>query len=339
MSFLIHLAERSILSDTMIRTGIRKLLDERLDELKALPHSEADWLEQMKARPLAEATEAANEQHYEIPAAYFEQVLGPHLKYSAAYWPAGTETLEAAEAAMLALTCERAGLADGQAILELGCGWGSLSLWMAARYPEASITAVSNSRSQRAFIEAQAKARGLCNLRVLTCDINTLEPEASFDRIVSVEMFEHVRNHAQLMDRIAGWLKPDGRLFVHIFAHRSHSYLFEHRSAKDWMSRHFFTGGVMPSAGLLPAAAKPRLAEEARWALNGKHYSQTLEAWLRKQDADPQAVRRIFKECYGSRTAGLWQQRWRIFYMACSELFAYNDGEEWQVMHYRFTKA
>ncbi len=239
---------------------------------------------------------------------------------------------------MLELTCQRADLQDGQQVLELGCGWGSLSLWMAAHYPASRITAVSNSNSQRAYITAQAEARGLDNLRVITCDINDFQPEGQFDRVVSVEMFEHVRNHRKLFGRIADWLVPGGRLFVHVFSHRSHAYLFEAKSSKDWMSRYFFTGGVMPSAGLLPTAAEGSLESEEQWAVNGVHYSKTLEAWLQRQDREKSAVMRIFRETYGTRGAKLWFQRWRIFYMACSELFAFDQGEEWLVMHYRFRK-
>jgi len=335
-SLAIKLAERGILSDSFIRNGIRKLLKARLGDIRKDTRSAGDWIRELENRPLAEATEAANEQHYEIPAAYFETVLGPHLKYSSAYWPEGVTGLSEAEAAMLRLTCERAELADGQHILELGCGWGSLSLWMAEHYPNSRITAVSNSHSQRAFIEARAKEKGLANLDVLTRDINELDPGKTFDRVVSVEMFEHVRNHRQLFGRIHGWLNPGGKVFVHVFAHRAHAYLFEVRSSKDWMSKYFFTGGIMPSADLLPAAAENFSLEE-RWPVNGVHYSKTLEAWLQKQDAAREAIMQTFRKCYGN-DAKLWFQRWRIFYMACSELFAFDSGGEWMVMHYRFTR-
>jgi cyclopropane-fatty-acyl-phospholipid synthase len=338
MSFAIQLAERGLATDTMIRRGIRKLLAERLEAITTWPKTESEWIAELESKPLAEATDAANAQHYEIPAAYFQTVLGRHLKYSAGYWPEGCESLDESEAAMLELTCERAELSAGQRILELGCGWGSLSLWMARHYPESTIVAVSNSRSQRVYIEAQAQNHGLTNLQVITCDINAFEPEGVFDRVVSVEMFEHVRNHRQLLRRIHDWLKPGGKLFVHIFSHHQHTYLFEAKSDKDWMSQYFFTGGIMPSAELLPQAAET-LVEEARWVVNGRHYSRTLEAWLTKQDAHADEVLAIFRQCYRPREAKLWAQRWRIFYMACSELFAYNGGEEWPVMHYRFTKA
>lgn len=338
MSFAIQLAEKGFLSDNLIRKGIRRLLGERLESLKDSPKTDLDWIEELSAKDLAEQTDAANEQHYEIPAAYFLIALGKHLKYSCGYWPTGNTTLDQSEVAMLEMSCERAELKDGQAILELGCGWGSLSLWMAEHFPDSKITSVSNSNSQREFIEEQARERGLTNLTVITCDINTFTPEGRFDRAVSVEMFEHVRNHKKLFGRIHDWLKPGGKCFVHIFTHHSDTYLFEAESAKDWMSRHFFSGGIMPSSSLLISAASGTLDCEEQWLVNGNHYSKTLEAWLDKQDANREKVMQTFKACYG-RDAGLWFQRWRIFYMACSELFAYNDGKEWPVMHYRFVKA
>lgn len=337
MNLAINLAEHRILNDKLIRKGIRKLLAERLNSLKQHPKSAYEWVRELQKRQVAESTDAANEQHYEIPADYFRDVLGPNLKYSCGYWNDGCESLEQSEVEMLKLSCERAAILNGQRILELGCGWGSLSLWMAEHYPMSGIVAVSNSNSQREYIEGQARARGLSNLRVITCDINEFEPAGAFDRVVSVEMFEHVRNHRQLFERIQNWLRPEGKLFVHVFAHREQSYLFDPKSSKDWMSRYFFTGGIMPSADLLPTAAQDCLMEDARWEVNGIHYSKTLEAWLEKQDARESRVMRVLRKCYGRKTR-VWLQRWRMFYMACSELFAYNDGQEWVVMHYRFSK-
>ncbi|NBB78283.1 MAG: methyltransferase domain-containing protein [Verrucomicrobia bacterium] len=338
MSIGIQLAERGLVGDRAIRAGIRKLLRERLKSIAENPKSSTQWMQTLESLPLAVDTDAANEQHYEIPAAYFQRILGKHLKYSAGYWPDGVAKLDEAEAAMLALSCERAELADGQRILELGCGWGSLSLWMAECYPSSEIVAISNSQSQRAYIEAEAAERGLPNLRVVTCDINDFQPEGTFDRVVSVEMFEHVRNHNQLLGRVASWLRPGGQLFVHIFTHRAETYLFEAKSSKDWMSKYFFTGGIMPAVELLPTAARGHLEEVARWTVNGLHYSRTLESWLANQDANQATILEIFRECYGAKRARLWAQRWRIFYMACSELFAYNNGKEWPVTHYRFVK-
>jgi len=336
MNLAIQLAERRILSDSLIRKGMRKLLAERLQQIQSHPKSAQDWVETLQQKPLAVETDAANDQHYEIPAPYFKDVLGPHLKYSSGIWPDGCDSLEDSEAAMLELSCERAELSDGQHVLELGCGWGSLSLWMAAHYPKSQITSISNSKSQREYIQSLAQKRGLKNLTVITCDINEFAPNGTFDRLVSVEMFEHVRNHRALFERIQDWLKPEGKIFIHIFAHRSHSYLFEANNSKDWMSKYFFTGGIMPSVDLLPTAAENFTAEDS-WQINGTHYSKTLEAWLDKQDAREPEVLKILQTCYG-KDAKRWLQRWRMFYMACSELFAYNEGQEWFVMHYRFAK-
>jgi len=338
MSIAIKLAEKGLLPDTTIRAGIRSLLKERLESIESRIKPDAEWIKELSTKPLAEQTDAANEQHYEIPAPYFQAALGKHLKYSCGYWPEENTTLDESEAAMLELSCQRAELNGSQDILELGCGWGSLSLWMAEHYPESRITSISNSHSQRQFIETQAKARGLQNLHVVTCDINHFNPEGHFDRVVSVEMFEHVRNHRKLFGQIRDWLKPGGKCFVHIFSHRSETYLFEPRGPKDWMSRYFFSGGIMPASSLLVTAAEGILQCEEKWQVNGVHYSKTLEAWLQRQDAQKDAVMHTFKECYG-RDAKLWFQRWRIFYMACSELFAYNEGEEWPVMHYRFVNS
>lgn len=339
MKLALFLAEHRLLPDRLIRTGIRRLLQQRQHSIARNPIPANEWVRAAAERPIAESTADANAQHYEIPAEYFQRVLGPHLKYSSGIWPEGCETLADSEAEMLRLSCQRAELADGQDILELGCGWGSLSLWMAQQYPNSRITSVSNSNSQRAYIEAQAQARGLKNLQVITCDINHFAPAAhSFDRLVSVEMFEHVRNHRKLFERIHNWLRPDGKIFIHIFVHKDQSYLFDAHSSKDWMSKYFFTGGIMPAADLLPAAAQPLFETEASWPVNGVHYSRSLEAWLQQQDADEPAVMQALKSCYG-RDAKVWLQRWRMFYMACSELFAYNDGTEWYVMHYRFTPS
>ena len=337
MSIGIQLAERGFATDTIIRYGIRKLLQDRLDQIQLESMTQSERIAELESSSLAVDTRAANEQHYEIPTAYFQTVLGKHLKYSSGLWSIGSESLDESEAAMLERTCQRAKLIDGQRILEIGCGWGSLSLWMATNYPSSQIVAVSNSNSQREYIRSQVVKRQLTNIEVVTCDINDFEPAGCFDRVVSVEMFEHVRNHRALLGLIADWLNPSGKLFVHIFTHKEHSYLFEAKSAKDWMSQYFFTGGIMPSADLLPTAAET-LVEEARWTVNGKHYSRTLEAWLKKQDQNADAVLEIFHKCYGKKDAKIWVQRWRIFYMACSELFAYNDGEEWPVMHYLFAK-
>ena len=325
----IALAERGVLPLTTLRLGIRALLRDRLEEAGSEHDLEA-FLAMLASEPLAVATQEANEQHYEVPAAFYQHALGPQLKYSGAYWPEGVRDLAGAESAMLALSCERAELADGQDILELGCGWGSLTLHMARAFPESRITAVSNSSSQRRFIEARAPG----NVRVITADMRTYQPDASFDRVVSVEMFEHMRNLPELLRRIAGWLRADGKLFVHVFCHRAYAYLFGTDGADDWMGRYFFTGGMMPSFDLLPAI-RSGLTLEDSWRMDGTHYQKTAEAWRLNLEAARDEVMPVLTETYGAEAA-LWFQRWRLFFLACEELFGYRNGTEWLVGHYRF---
>ena len=339
---LLGLAERGLLPDAAIRAGIRRMCAHRLEEERAggvegQSARRQELLELLRHSPVAIETEAANAQHYELPPAFFTHCLGPRLKYSSCYYPRGNETLAEAEEAMLALYCERAGLADGQDILELGCGWGSLTLWMAQRYPNARITAVSNSNGQRGFIEARCRELGLCNVQVLTRDVNTLAlPTAGFDRCVSVEMFEHMRNYESLLGRIGSWLRPGGRLFVHIFVHRTLLYPFETQGEDNWMGRHFFTGGLMPAADTL-LHFQGALAIRQQWLLEGSHYEKTANHWLQQQDDNRDKVMAILREAYGD-AAGLWFQRWRMFWMACAELFGYADGQEWMVSHYLFER-
>ena len=323
----------------ILRAGIRAICALRLREQRCSIEAEQArhqaLVEELRRSEIAIATESANAQHYAVPAAFFEAVLGPHLKYSSAYWPAGVSELAGAEAAMLALSAERAGLADGQDILDLGCGWGALTLWAAARFPRSRIVAVSGSASQRAVIEARAAERGLANVRVITADVRTLElAAASFDRVVSIEMFEHMRNYELLLRRIASWLRPDGALFVHVFAHRRHAYPFADASGSDWMAREFFTGGLMPSTQLLHHfQADLRLAGE--WHLSGTHYARTAEAWYANLIAHRARIQPILAASYGDQAASRFQ-RWRVFFLACAELFGYRGGREWVVAHYRF---
>ena len=340
---LTRLAERGWIPDHLLRRGIRRLCAQRLREESA-GGTEATWQrfrdlpEQLRQSPLAIHTDAANAQHYELPPRFFELCLGKRLKYSSCYYPTGTETLEQAEEAMLALYGERAELRDGQDILELGCGWGSLTLWMAARFPAARIVAVSNSTPQRQHIEARCRDLGLSNVTVLTRDVNQLKlPAASFDRVVSIEMFEHVRNYQVLLQRIADWLRIDGKLFVHIFCHRELMYPFETERNDDWMGRHFFTGGLMPAADTF-LHFQQHMRVEQQWRLAGTHYEKTANAWLANQDRHENEVLEVLTVAYGGQSARLWQQRWRIFWMACAELFGYADGNEWLVGHYRFIR-
>ncbi len=336
MKSAIELAESGLLPDRMIRAGIRRLLARRLEEEERLLAERGRWRAELARGPVTVHPQAANAQHYELPTAFFETVLGPRLKYSACLWPDGVTSLAEAEAAMLALTAERALVAPGQRILELGCGWGSLCLYLAERFADTRITALSNSRTQRAFIEARAAERRLARLRVVTTDVAEFDTSERFDRVVSVEMFEHVRNHRELFARIARWLVPGGRAFVHVFAHRRFAYPYEDQGPADWMTRHFFTGGIMPSLDLLPEAARGLLELEESWTVDGRHYARTLEAWLARQDAARERLLPVFAQTYGARQAKLWFQRWRIFFMACAELFAWDRGREWLVAHYRF---
>ena len=334
--------EKGLVPDALVRGGIRRLCRVRLKDLSAddaelsAAITEA-FVQSMHQAPTAPLPELANQQHYEVPAEFFALALGPRRKYSCAWWPAGVESLAQAEERALAATCERAGLADGQQVLELGCGWGSLTLWMAERYPGSRIVAVSNSRSQREHILAEAGRRGLDNVEVITADMNRFDTAARFDRIVSVEMFEHMRNWEALFARVHGWLVPGGRFFMHVFCHRATPYPFEDRDASDWMSRYFFSGGMMPSDDLaLRVAGALRLAERWRW--DGTHYEKTANAWLANLDGSRGEALRVLAKSHGPDEAALWLQRWRLFFMACAELFGHRDGQEWWVSHYLFER-
>ena len=340
---LIDLCERGLVPDVLTRYGIRRLSAQRLQDEGAHDLEAADerfrrLLDELRQSPIAIETAAANEQHYEVPTRFFELCLGKRLKYSSCYYGNGSEDLDTAEDAMLALYGERAELADGQRILELGCGWGSLTLWMAQRFPNARITGVSNSRTQREHILAQAAERGLVNVEIITCDVNRLElPAGEFDRTVSIEMFEHMRNYQHLLGNVARWLKPGGKLFVHIFCHRSLMYPFETQGDDNWMGKYFFTGGLMPSADTLLHFQRD-LTLEQRWLLPGTHYERTANHWLQNQDRNREEVMSVLTQAYGAAEAARWNQRWRMFWMACAELFGYADGNEWLVAHYRFSK-
>ena len=343
----IQLAEKGLLPDRLIRQGITNLSKQRLEEIVANncevgAQIETAFFAAMNDAPIALVPELANAQHYELPTEFFEFCLGKHRKYSSCFWLEETSTLEDAETQALQLSCEHADLQDGQNILELGCGWGSLTLWMAAHYPNSKITAVSNSNSQREYINKTAKERGLKNITVITCDMNTFEPsqfsiEVGFDRVVSVEMFEHMRNHQQLYAKIHDWLLPGGKFFMHIFVHRSTPYAFEVQDDDDWMSQYFFSGGMMPSDDL-PLHFQEKLKLIRRWRWDGTHYEKTANAWLANMDKHEATITPILVKTYGAKDAVMWRNRWRIFYMACAELFGYNHGQEWWVSHYQFER-
>ena len=339
MQKAIELSEKGYLPEWLMRFGMRRLLKKRLEQESAGGEMrQKAALEAFLESPVAVNTDEANEQHYALPPEFMEMALGSRLKYSSGYWPEGIGTLDDAEIAALELVAERAQLEDKRSILELGCGWGSFSLWAAERYPNSTIVSVSNSALQRAYIEKKAQKLGLKNLRIITADINTFSINETFDRIVTIEMLEHVRNHASVFEKIANWLKPDGRLFVHVFSHRKYAYPFEVDGDKDWMARYFFTGGIMPSHDLF-RNYNQHLEIEQGWQISGIHYQKTLDAWLRKMEASKSKVLEIFKETYGPDQAKIWFHRWRMFFMACSELFGYAKGDEWGVSHYVLKRA
>lgn len=340
--FYDNLLIKDKIPDFLIRSGIRNLLKQRLrDENKgnvaANQENLMQLIEKLKSSPIAVETDAANAQHYEVPTEFYKCCLGSHLKYSSGYWKEGVKDIDTSEKDMLELTCQRAELNDGQSVLELGCGWGSLSLYMAEKFPKSAFTVVSNSKTQKLFIDEQASARGLKNLTVVTTNINDFKPAKTYDRVVSVEMFEHMRNYRKLMHLVASALSPDGKLFVHIFTHRQYAYMFEVIDESDWMSKYFFTGGIMPSDDLL-LYFNEHLCIEKHWHISGEHYSKTSEAWLKNMDRHKTEIIPVFEKTYGKENALKWWVYWRIFFMACAELWGYNKGEEWIVSHYLFNK-
>lgn len=339
---VMDLTEQGYVPDSVIRLGIRRLIKQRLSEIQAddaesMSDFQSDFVKAMQSAVIAPLPEKANEQHYEVPAEFFRYALGAHRKYSSCYWADNTCDLNSAEQAALEATCRHAQLSDGMDILELGCGWGSLTLWMAEHYPQSRITAVSNSHSQRESIIKLAAERSLNNIEVITRDMNDFSISESFDRVVSVEMFEHMRNYPELFHRIHDWLKPGGQFFMHIFVHRSVPYLFESKDPSDWMSEHFFSGGIMPSDDL-PLFFQADLKFLRRWRWDGTHYQKTARAWLQNMDAHKDVLWAVMENTYGQENAQQWWMRWRMFFMACEELFGYNNGQEWWVSHYLFER-
>lgn len=337
-----RLLEQDKLPDFAIRNQIRKLLAQRIaDETKTTQELQQEHLmhliAELKASPIAINTTAANEQHYEVPTAFFQKVMGKHMKYSSCYWEPNTAALSDAETMALQKTCAHAELENGMHILELGCGWGSLTLFMATTFPDAKITGVSNSATQKQYIDACCAERGLSNVRIITADMNDFILEEQFDRVVSVEMFEHMRNYELLLKKISSMLKPTGKLFVHIFTHKDFTYYFEVKDENDWMSKYFFTGGIMPSDDLL-FYFNSDLKVSKHWHWDGTHYQKTAECWLQNMDSNKSAILPILKATYGEKDATKWWVYWRIFFMACAELWGYKSGKEWFVSHYLFTK-
>jgi len=338
VSTIIGVAERVPLPDLVVRAAIQRLCSRTASRLASgSAESDVRFAGEMAARAIAEHADAANAQHYEVPAAFFGHVLGPNRKYSSCFYRGPESTLQEAEEEALRQTVEHADLADGQSILELGCGWGSLSLWMARLYPNSKIIAVSNSHSQRMYIQGEGAARGLKNLSVLTADMNGFDPRQQFDRIVSVEMFEHMMNWRELIGRLRSWLEPDGRFFMHVFSHRCGAYLFDRTDEEDWIAQHFFTGGVMPSHHLIRQYSD-LFEVEKEWRWSGEHYQRTALDWLANFDKHRAEIERILRDVYGADTA-LWMRRWRWFFLSTSGLFGYAGGSEWGVSHYRMKKV
>ncbi|MDX9899376.1 MAG: cyclopropane-fatty-acyl-phospholipid synthase family protein [Spirochaetia bacterium] len=335
------LLSKGILPDPLVRLGVRRLTKNTIHSIEKMDVAEKEeylmrFIRERSHGPIAIKTIDANEQHYEMPSEFFELVLGRHKKYSCAYWEQG-DSLDDAEKRMLELVCLRAGIEDGQRILELGCGWGSFCIYAAMRFPHTRITAVSNSNNQRSYIEEIIKQRDIKNLQVITCDINELALTETFDRVVSIEMFEHMRNYETLFGNVAGFLNEKGKLFVHVFCHRNFPYTYEEKNSKDWMAKYFFTGGTMPSQDLFHFF-NHHVRISQQWAVNGKHYQKTLEAWLKKMDQQKNAVMPILARREGEREAVKWWSYWRVFFMACAEFFAINGGNEYFVAHYLFEK-
>jgi cyclopropane-fatty-acyl-phospholipid synthase len=331
----VQLVDRIPLADSIVRAGMRHLIGNSARRYRDFTgEQEHAFARAMAARPVAEFTQAANDQHYELPPEFFALCLGPHRKYSSCLYPIGTETLTEAEFCALEETVAHADLKDGQRILELGCGWGSLSLFMAQHYPNAKITAVSNSAPQRRYIEERAMERGFANLRIITADMNDFAAEGTFDRVVSVEMFEHMANWPALFARVRGWIEKDARVFLHVFAHDFACYRYETSDKSDWIAQYFFTGGLMPSRNLVRECAGD-FAVEDEWRWSGMEYKRTALQWLENFDANRGAIDRILADVYGVPNVALWRRRWRLFFLATAEMFGYAKGSVWGVSHYR----
>jgi cyclopropane-fatty-acyl-phospholipid synthase len=336
------LITRGLIPEFLIRIAIRRLLRQRLRQ-EASPHpvtaleKKLSFIQQLKSMPIAIETQAANQQHYELPPQFYQHILGKHLKYSSAYWEPHTTSLDQAEETMLHLTSQRAELHDGQSILELGCGWGSLTLYIAKQFPNATIHALSNSHNQHQFIQAQCHQRRISNVTIFTADINHFTPPTTYDRILSIEMFEHMKNYATLLERISTWLRDQGKLFIHIFSHLTYAYHFHTKDPTDWISQHFFTGGTMPSDDLL-LYFQDHLTIQNHWRISGTHYQKTAEAWLQNLRRNAPALFPILEQTYGKQHASLWFTRWQLFFMACAELWGMDNGSQWLISHYLMKK-
>lgn len=341
--FVYRLIEKGLLPDSLIRFGIRNMLKLKLKE-ESMPDLEAEqmklssFVEELKNSPIAIKTNTANKQHYELPTEFFELVLGPNLKYSSGLWRSGQDTLAASEVNMLELYCQRADLQEGQEILDLGCGWGSFSIYAAKKYPRAKVTAVSNSKTQKEFIDKKKLELGVENLEVITANVIEFDTERQFDRVVSIEMFEHMKNYRKLLHKVSKWLKEEGLLFIHIFSHMKYAYHYENKDGTDWLTEHFFTGGTMPSDDLL-LYFQEDVNIQKNWRVSGQHYEKTANAWLKNMDDQRDRIMPIMEETYGRKQAFKWFNYWRLFFLACAELWGYEKGSQWIVSHYLFSKA
>ncbi|KAL6212260.1 hypothetical protein ACLB2K_017481 [Fragaria x ananassa] len=340
--FALASLERNLLPDAVIRRFTRLLLASRLRS-GYQPSSELQlsqllqFVKCLKDMPIAIKTDDAKAQHYEVPTSFFKMVLGNNFKYSCCYFTDKSSSLEDAEKAMLEMYCERSQIKDGDSVLDVGCGWGSLSLYIAEKYKNCKVTGICNSTTQKAFIEELCRNRQLENVEIIVADISTFEMEASYDRIFSIEMFEHMKNYKDLLKKISGWMKQDGLLFVHHFCHKAFAYHFEDKSDDDWITRYFFSGGTMPSANLL-LYFQDDVSVVDHWLVNGKHYAQTSEEWLKRMDHNSAAIKPIMESTYGKDSAVKWTVYWRSFFIAVAELFGYNNGEEWMVALFLFKK-
>ena len=338
----IKFAELGILPDYLVRKGIRIFLNQRLKEICISDPEQAAYIQKsfvkmMQSSEIAPLPAIANQQHYEVPTTFFKEVLGSNLKYSSCYWNEEVNNLDEAESLALSITCQHADLQNGMEVLELGCGWGSLTLWIASHYPNSKILGISNSASQRDYIISQAKKRNLNNIEIETVDMNKFETNKKYDRIVSVEMFEHMRNYQLLYKKIHSWLNQEGKFFKHIFCHRLTPYEFIIDDDSDWMSQYFFTAGIMPSDNL-PYYFQEKLKLDNHWRWSGTHYQKTSNEWLYNMDSKKEIILPIIKDTYGEQNIRIWWNRWRIFFMACAELFGFDNGNQWWVSHYLFSK-
>ena len=339
---LINLAENGYLPDNLIRFGIRRLCKQRL-KISNTQNCENDdkyqrnWIKKLKNSPIAIVPEKANEQHYEVPPKFFEKVLGSNMKYSSGYWYKNTINIDDSELIMLQKTTERAEIEDGMRILELGCGWGSLTLYIAKKFPNSTLVAVSNSKDQKQYILKKCIENNISNIVIETADMNDFSISQKFDRVISIEMFEHMRNYQKLLKRIDNLLFDDGKLFIHIFSHKLIAYPFINDGPSDWMAREFFSGGQMPSHNLLLHFQEDLIIDKM-WRISGKHYSKTSQYWLENMDRNRKYIIEMFNEIYGKQNSQRWFQRWRIFFMSCEELFGYNNGNDWGVSNYLFKK-